>query len=571
MVKGVAMRLLRFTGLLLLLWGGADPAPGVGAPARVVAQEPIGPIAGIVLDTAGNGWAWRYKTLIRLENGAWHDRPGPALEEIRRVAITANGADGWLVGTVGTPGGGHAFRLYRWRQGTWQRVSLNAPSLISEPDLVLASDGSDGWIHIKYPSLLFRLRNGAWTAVPSPAPDGFDAMSLSPDGTHGWAVALAGTGPLQITEGAATLYQLVRGSWQPVRSLTLLPNQTYYPALQLSTSNSGLGWLLDVGQPGAGGPTMLWRLAPAQPPRSVSLPPPAAHPGWAWLVTALTVDDRGRGWLAGSIGEPIPSKGINGRTPLALLRLDGETLTELPVAAPTHPATALGSSPDGAHTWLAVTDNPAGGAYTALRELADPWMHPAPAAAAPLPGAGRCFAEVPYCLRGVFARYWAQHGGLRPLGFPITPEVTELQGGRPYTVQYTQRARFEYHPENQSPNDVLLGLLGNSRADARQDAGPFQPTPQSAAPDGRWFPQTRHNLAAPFLAYWNGHGGLPIFGLPRSEAFDERNSADGTTYRVQYFERARIEYHPEHKGTRFEFLLGLLGVEQFRATYGYTP
>jgi hypothetical protein len=27
-------------------------------------------------------------------------------------------------------------------------------------------------------------------------------------------------------------------------------------------------------------------------------------------------------------------------------------------------------------------------------------------------------------------------------------------------VQYFERARFEYHPENQPPYDVLLGLLG---------------------------------------------------------------------------------------------------------------
>jgi hypothetical protein len=565
----MAMRLLRLAGLLLLLWYGAGPASG--APARPLASQPIGPIAGIVLDTAGNGWAWRYNTLIRIENGAWHDSPGPALEEIRRVAITANGADGWLVGTVGTAGGGHAFRLYRWRQGTWQRVSLNTPSVVNGPDLVLAADGRDGWIGIKYPALLFRLRNGAWTAVPSSAPDGLDAMSLSPDGTHGWAVALNVSGPLQIPDGTATLYQLVSGRWQPARSLVLLPSETYDSALHLSTSNSGLGWLLDVGQPTADGPTVLWRLTPDQPPRQVALPAPAAHPDWAWLLTALTVDDHGRGWLAGSMGPPIPGKGINGGMPLALLRLDGEALTEFPSADPLHFATALGRSPDGAHTWLAQTDNPAGGGYTSLSELSEPWVHSRPNAAPPLPGAGRCFAEVPYCLRGVFARFWAQSGGLEHLGFPITPEVTEAQGGKPYTVQYTQRARLEYHPESKPPNDVLLGLLGNSRADARQDAVPFQPTAQSASPDGRWFPQTQHNLAPPFLAYWNGHGGLPIFGLPRSEAFDERNPADGNLYRVQYFERARIEYHPEHKGTRSEFLLGLLGVEQFQATYGYTP
>jgi YVTN family beta-propeller protein len=36
---------------------------------------------------------------------------------------------------------------------------------------------------------------------------------------------------------------------------------------------------------------------------------------------------------------------------------------------------------------------------------------------------------------------------------------------------------------------------------------------------------------------------------------------------VQYFERARFEYHPEHAGTPSEVLLGRLGVQQFAARY----
>jgi hypothetical protein len=95
--------------------------------------------------------------------------------------------------------------------------------------------------------------------------------------------------------------------------------------------------------------------------------------------------------------------------------------------------------------------------------------------------------------------------------------------------------------------------------------------PASAAPATEWFEATGHNVGPPFLAYWQSTGGLRVYGLPRSEAFEEVNQADGKTYRVQYFERNRIEHHPEHADTKYEFLLGLLGVEQFKATYGYTP
>ena len=30
---------------------------------------------------------------------------------------------------------------------------------------------------------------------------------------------------------------------------------------------------------------------------------------------------------------------------------------------------------------------------------------------------------------------------------------------------------------------------------------------------------------------------------------------------MQYFERARLEHHPEHAGTPYEVLLGLMGLE----------
>jgi hypothetical protein len=35
-----------------------------------------------------------------------------------------------------------------------------------------------------------------------------------------------------------------------------------------------------------------------------------------------------------------------------------------------------------------------------------------------------------------------------------------LSDGQEYTVQWFERARFEHHPENDPPYDVLLGLLG---------------------------------------------------------------------------------------------------------------
>ena len=74
-----------------------------------------------------------------------------------------------------------------------------------------------------------------------------------------------------------------------------------------------------------------------------------------------------------------------------------------------------------------------------------------------------------------------------------------------------------------------------------------------------YYVATRHNLWGVFKDYWEGHGGLAQFGYPRTEPFREVNPADGKVYLVQYFERNRLEYHPENAGTPYLVLLGLLG------------
>jgi hypothetical protein len=59
--------------------------------------------------------------------------------------------------------------------------------------------------------------------------------------------------------------------------------------------------------------------------------------------------------------------------------------------------------------------------------------------------------------------------------------------------------------------------------------------------------------------YWRQFGGLAQFGFPISAPAVERSPIDGKDYTVQYFERARFELHPEHKGTPYEVQLSLLG------------
>jgi len=178
---------------------------------------------------------------------------------------------------------------------------------------------------------------------------------------------------------------------------------------------------------------------------------------------------------------------------------------------------------------------------------------------------GTYFQAVAHNLRGGFLRFWTSHGGLRQFGYPLTEEFIEQSptDGKSYTVQYFERARMEWHPENGPPNDVLLGLLGRTNTQGRENELPFVAVPMPGA-GATVFPQTHHTLAEPFLSYWQQHGGLPVYGYPISEAFTETSPTDGKPYLVQYFERNRLELHPELPEP-FRVSLGLLGAQTLKA------
>ena len=193
--------------------------------------------------------------------------------------------------------------------------------------------------------------------------------------------------------------------------------------------------------------------------------------------------------------------------------------------------------------------------------LAHPTATPTPPAPE-LAASSIYFAQTGYTLRGGFLEYWRTHGGLDLFGYPITAEYAEVNpsDGRTYTVQYVERERFEYHPANPPGQQVLLGLLGVQVTAGRQDpAFAPVPAPASGSGSGLYFPETGHTLGGGFLAYWQARGAVSLFGYPISEEFAERNASDGQVYTVQYFQRARMEYHPEHAGTTQGVQLGLLG------------
>ncbi|HUS14384.1 MAG TPA: hypothetical protein VM536_05115 [Chloroflexia bacterium] len=87
-----------------------------------------------------------------------------------------------------------------------------------------------------------------------------------------------------------------------------------------------------------------------------------------------------------------------------------------------------------------------------------------PPAQTPNLAGSRYFPQTQHTLGGRFREYWEAHGGLAQQGYPLTAEVHEARpDGKTLTVQYFERAVFEYHPENPPPYDVLLARLGADR------------------------------------------------------------------------------------------------------------
>jgi N-acetylmuramoyl-L-alanine amidase len=169
-------------------------------------------------------------------------------------------------------------------------------------------------------------------------------------------------------------------------------------------------------------------------------------------------------------------------------------------------------------------------------------------------------AEAPP-LAGAFARYWAANGGLTRFGLPLTPPIRDPRSGD-LVVQYFERARFEAHPEAPARDFVQLSLFGSAALGSRPErTAPPLPCDEDCTP----FAATRHTLRGTFRGYWLANGGLSIFGYPLTEELRETSATDGHEYTVQWFERARFEYHPEYAGTPYVVLLGQLGREALAA------
>ena len=186
----------------------------------------------------------------------------------------------------------------------------------------------------------------------------------------------------------------------------------------------------------------------------------------------------------------------------------------------------------------------------------------------------RCFPETGFCISGPIRTFWEQNGGLAVFGLPLGPQRAETIEGRTVQAQWFERHRLELHPENPAPYTVLLGRFGVERL--AQLGRPWQQLPETEPLDGdaercRFFRQTGYQVCDDFLAAFRANGlrfagqagvsdaeSIALFGLPITAPQTE--TIEGKEYTVQWFERARMELHPENQPP-FRVLFGRLGAE----------
>jgi hypothetical protein len=184
------------------------------------------------------------------------------------------------------------------------------------------------------------------------------------------------------------------------------------------------------------------------------------------------------------------------------------------------------------------------------------------------------FSETGHYLSYGFKDFWVRSGGLPVFGFPLTTEYDELNRdlNEFRTVQYTERQRFEYHPDLAgTPYETLLGRLGAEDAKRRglDDHPAFAKVADPRTAGVEYFAATGHTVRGRFRDYWHSHGldfgdpgvsfreSLALFGYPISEEFID----PGTGLTTQYFERAVFEYHPDNPDP-YKVLLRRIGAEE---------
>ena len=170
------------------------------------------------------------------------------------------------------------------------------------------------------------------------------------------------------------------------------------------------------------------------------------------------------------------------------------------------------------------------------------------AAARSSPGQGRSNGGTGVPVASEFQAFYGNNGGLRIFGYPLVDPYEEEDSGR--LIQYFQHMRLEYEP---GLEQVIVTPLGEWSV---PDAEDQVPAPAPEDPESLTSTDSI-TVQDEFLAFYENHGGISLFGRPISNELDE----GGT--RAQYFENARLEWHPDAP-LDYRVQVGMLGEAHYR-------
>jgi lipoprotein-anchoring transpeptidase ErfK/SrfK len=150
--------------------------------------------------------------------------------------------------------------------------------------------------------------------------------------------------------------------------------------------------------------------------------------------------------------------------------------------------------------------------------------------------AGRYFGETGHNLKAPFLAKWELAGGKDGIGAPLSEERFQEGVG---VSQTFEAVTLVFDPGLKAPWDVQAAHIPT---EFRQSIAPNSARKKvSRAPgNGRFFAESGHSLSAPFEAFWNERGELPLIGLPTSEPFKSKE----TGLQTQVFERAVFQVDP---------------------------
>ncbi len=168
---------------------------------------------------------------------------------------------------------------------------------------------------------------------------------------------------------------------------------------------------------------------------------------------------------------------------------------------------------------------------------------------------GYYFNQTGHYVKGeLWAYYQSIPNATQVYGFPITEAYQDPATG--ITIQYFQRARFEYYPGNPLGKRIVVTPLGKLlHEEAQLQLHPNALPPRHSA--CLYFDETEAQTCYAFLDYYHAMGGKKVLGVALSDI-----SYEGKLV-VQYFTYARLEWHPEEPpGQRVKF--GDIGSEYFK-------